>query len=574
MAILVAITPSSVLVLVSKILGLVALVQLLRFVWWLVNLLFILPRFDPLRRVPGPDGKKFENHFKEMGDPDVSPEEYDKWSKKYGKTWRYQGFGSFDYRLLSLDLRAISYILNSEVYEKPLMTRRMITRLVGKGVFATEGAEHKALRKLIAPAFTSKAIRALNPIFFQKADELRSIWDDIISSTPQSHTCDTTGDEKVCSETSSGEPEAVIDVFHWLSRLTFDVIGLAGFDYPFHALRDETEEVYSAYRHMFSAIEKCGGIMTILYLQFPILEKLFPNASIRQRNASLRAIRKSGKTLIDGKKAALLAEKASAKEIQEKDLLSLLLKANLSEDPSQQLPDSDILDQLSNFLFAGSDSTTLAISWCLHYLSLNPEIQHRLRDELLTLSPSSASSASSNESADSSVEIEALSYLEAVIKETLRVVPPAHGTLRFATRDDLIPLSHPIITPSGEEMMEIKIRKGSFVHIPLEGLNLSKDIWGEDAHEFKPDRWFNLPATARQHPGLANLMSFSFGPHACPGWRFSIVETKIVLATVIPQFVFEPATKIGKYASIVTRPFVDNQFNWSLPLKVSKYQDC
>lgn len=157
----------------------------------------------------------------------------------------------------------------------------------------------------------------------------------------------------------------------------------------------------------------------------------------------------------------------------------LSVKANLSENPAQRLSDSDLVDQLSTFLFAGSDSTAISISWCLHYLSLHPGLQCRVRDELTTCS-SPAEGAM-----DATSALDALPLLDAVVKETLRLAPPVHGTIRVATRDDFIPLSEPIVLRTNELVREVRIRKGSYVHIPIEGLNFSKDIWGDDALQFK-----------------------------------------------------------------------------------------
>lgn len=90
-----------------------------------------------------------------------------------------------------------------------------------------------------------------------------------------------------------------------------------------------------------------------------------------------------------------------------------------------------------------------------------------------------------------------------------------------------------------------------------------------------PDRWTNLPENARapMHPGLANVMSFSLGPHSCPGWKFSLVEIKVFLAVILPHFVFTPAEDIAKYNSILLRPYVAQQFERGtrLPVKVQRY---
>lgn len=59
-----------------------------------------------------------------------------------------------------------------------------------------------------------------------------------------------------------------------MSRAAFDVIGLAGFDYHFHSLEDETEDVYLAYRRMFDAAEKGNGMYDLVRIYFPLIEKI------------------------------------------------------------------------------------------------------------------------------------------------------------------------------------------------------------------------------------------------------------------------------------------------------------
>jgi hypothetical protein len=112
-------------------------------------------------------------------------------------------------------------------------------------------------------------VRALTPIFFQKAEELKDRWESLIAP----------GDDGVIDvvggASDDASPSAVIDVAHWVSRATFDVVGLAGFDYHFHSLRGESEELYVAYRRMFNVIEKGLGIRGVLQLYVPLLEKIW-----------------------------------------------------------------------------------------------------------------------------------------------------------------------------------------------------------------------------------------------------------------------------------------------------------
>jgi cytochrome P450 len=70
-------------------------------------------------------------------------------------------------------------------------------------------------------------------------------------------------------------------------------------------------------------------------------------------------------------------------------------------------------------------------------------------------------------------------------------------------------------------------------------------------------------------------MTFSFGPHSCPGYKFSILEMKVFIATLLPQFVFDPAEglEVGKFNAILTRPYVVDHFELGtrLPLVVKRF---
>ena len=125
-------------------------------------------------------------------------------------------------------------------------------------------------------------------------------------------------------------------------------------------------------------------------------------------------------------------------------------------------------------MFAGSDTTSLAVTWTLLLLAKYPQIQDQLRAELRGLPrPDNLD--------DEAVlahyqELAAAPLLDKVCRESLRIVPPVHSTIRVATQDDVLPDSK-----GGEG---IYIRKGTMVHVPIEGMNLDREIWGEDAWKF------------------------------------------------------------------------------------------
>ena len=159
--------------------------------------------------------------------------------------------------------------------------------------------------------------------------------------------------------------------------------------------------------------------------------------------------------------------------------------------PNQRISDEDILNNINTFMFAGSDTTSLSITWTLLILAIYPEIQTKLRNECLPILPSASLESLSQEQTESLYAlISELPYLDNVVRETLRLIPPLHSSIRVATQDDEIPTSSPIKLrmPDGtvyEETRPVKIAKGSFIHIPVEAFNLDKEVWGESAWAFK-----------------------------------------------------------------------------------------
>ena len=82
-------------------------------------------------------------------------------------------------------------------------------------------------------------------------------------------------------------------------------------------------------------------------------------------------------------------------------------------------------------------------------------------------------------------ELNALPYLDSVVRETMRLHAPVPSTVRVATKDDILPLSKPFTDKRGRIQEGITIRKGQTVMIPILAMNRAKWIWGEDAAEFR-----------------------------------------------------------------------------------------
>ncbi|KAG8830070.1 hypothetical protein FRC17_005491 [Serendipita sp. 399] len=241
------------------------------------------------------------------------------------------------------------------------------------------------------------------------------------------------------------------------------------------------------------------------------------------------------------------------------------------------MSDEELLDIVNTLLSGGSETTALAIAWTLHHLSLNPEVQGRLREELCTIPTYSPSQVSGEDEMLALFQsIDSLPFLDAVIKESLRLSPSVHSTIRVAMVDDEIPLSEAIVMRDGRVEKTLKVTKGQWIHIPLEAVNIDKTIWGEDAWEFKPDRWQDLPKEVSRIPGAySNLLSFSAGPRVCIGMRFAHMEMKIVLHQLLSTFKFKPKANIVKGTLTFSKPYVEDDWkkgrSSSLPLAVSRH---
>lgn len=511
---------------------------------------FLLPAFSQLHRLRGPRVRTpFSSHLKFVLDPSISGKLVNLFIEHYGSSFRINGVGCQDERLLSVDPIAMSHVLNRPwIYEKPWQSRRIITRLIGEGLLGSEGIIHKRLRKVSNPAFSPQSLREFLPIFFKKGLELRDLWRKFAVDHPEGHE---------------------IDVCHWLNRLTIDIIGETGFDYAFNAIQTETNEVYLAFRDMFASVfTKTPEWELFLGVYFPLFNKFWPSKTNRTVENSQRVIRTVGKEVIRRKKDALEKGKDPGK-----DLLTLLLKSNMSNEipPDQRISNEDLFNQISTFLFAGSDTSSLALTWTLQLLSEYPDVQNRLRCEIR------GSCQMSNDIKDMLVAedlstldlpyteifktIDSLPYLDNVIRESLRLVPPIHSSLRVATRDDYIPFSEPAVLRDGTKQSGLWIKKGQVVHVPFESFNLNQTVWGEDALSFNPDRWLNITKKMKQQPGLyPNNMSFSSGPRACIAMPFALMEIKVILYILLTSFTFEKTVDIMKVYVVFTRPFIQNRF--------------
>jgi len=146
-----------------------------------------------------------------------------------------------------------------------------------------------------------------------------------------------------------------------------------------------------------------------------------------------------------------------------RDLLSLLVKSNMATDlpEHQRMSDKDVLDQVPTFLVAGHETTSTGMTWALFALSQDKTVQNKLREELLTVDTETPTMD----------QLNALPYLDMVIRETMRIHAPVPSTIREAMKDDILPLNKPFTDRKGVVHDGIRVRKGQTLLIPILVMN-------------------------------------------------------------------------------------------------------
>ncbi|EKM59786.1 uncharacterized protein PHACADRAFT_115009 [Phanerochaete carnosa HHB-10118-sp] len=523
----------------------------------LCNLVLLVWRIStsPLQHLPGPPNESFVWGNAKTTEREGHSVPQDRWVQQYGHTIAYRSaFGVC--KLWTMDTRALNHIMtHSSIYQRAPPSRYQLSRVVGPGVLVTEDEQHKHQRRVMNPAFGPAQIRELTEIFTDKSNQMRDCWLEEISK--------------------SGGVSARVDALSWLSRTTLDIIGRAGFGYDFEALNpgEKTNELNEAFTTLFAEPKADRLFFAGLQASIPLLRLI--NNRISERAQAV--MRRMGMKLIAEKKAAIMAETSEKgrgierKDMTERDLLTLLIRANMATDipEDQRLTDDEVLAQVPTFIVAGHETTSTATTWALFSLSQRPDVQSKLREELLDVSTDSPSMD----------ELNALPYLDAVVRETLRHHSPVPDVMRQAVQDDVIPVGTPYTDKHGRVREHIEIKKGDSVYLPILALNRRKEIWGDDAHEFKPERWEHTPEAAASMPGIwGHLLTFLGGPRACIGYRFSLVEMKALLFALVRAFEFElgvPAEVVKKRSIIVTRPVItgpDGKTKGSLPLIIRPYR--
>lgn len=358
------------------------------------------------------------------------------------------------------------------------------------------------------PAFAFRHVKDLYQVFWSKSREMTDKLAEVIKTSP--------------------DGSSVVEIREWASRATLDIIGVAGMGQDFNALSNPESELNVTYRTIFSP-GRGARLMQVMSMFLPewLLRALPIKRNDELRNA-ISTIQRVSRDLIHSKRAKL--EKGSRTDV---DILSVAIE-------SGGFSDEDLVNQLMTFLAAGHETTASAMTWAVYLLCKHPEVQQRLREEIRTSLP-----AINDPSAQiSSTDIDHLQFLNAVSNETMRLFPPVPLTMRETDHDTTIQ-SH-------------FIPRGTTVIICPWAINTSKQLWGDDAREFNPDRWMG-PGKANTGGADSNyaVTTFLHGPRSCIGKDFAKAEFACLMAALVGRFEMaleDPGLKVEIQGGITARP--------------------
>jgi cytochrome P450 len=231
------------------------------------------------------------------------------------------------------DPKSLAEVLVTKSYdfEKPSEIRNFLRLVLGDGLVIVEGEEHKFQRKHLLPAFSYRHIKDLYPIFWSKASILNGLVAAEMYENP----------EPSSDSSNSKRLQGVVEINHWVNKVTMDIIGVAGLSREFNALHNSNDELIENYEALLEpSVEKAIFFAVNLIMPRKLVQML-PWKMNEKLETTTQNLRRICRQLVRDKKALKDSEKDG-----QVDILKLLIKSN-------DFSDDQLVDQLLTFLAAG-----------------------------------------------------------------------------------------------------------------------------------------------------------------------------------------------------------------------------
>jgi unspecific monooxygenase len=338
----------------------------------------------------------------------------------------------------------------------------------GDGLFTAYNDEPnwQKAHDLLTPAFSQAAMRGYHGVMLDVAKELTDKCDD------------------------RARADNSVDVSTDTTRVTLETIGRCAAGYSFHSFAAETVPPFVEF--MVSGLKGSDRVGMLRASWLPEFLARREERKVRRDAAYLHAVADE-----------IIANRRNEGLGHHDDLLEIMLASDLDA--------ANIRYQLLNFLVAGHETTSGALSFALYYLSRHPEVFAAARSEI--------DDVWGTDERPEFEMIAKLRYVRRVLDESLRLQPTVPGYYRAARADTVLAGVHPM-------------RKGDWVLALTATLHRDAQ-WGSDPDKFDPDRF--EPDRVRARPG-GLYKPFGTGPRSCIGRQFALHEAVLMLGTLIRRY--------------------------------------
>lgn len=347
-------------------------------------------------------------------------------------------------------------------------------------LFSLEGQAWRQLRTKLSPTFTSGKMKMMFETILNVAEDLK---------------------EFLLENTESGSTE--LEMKNILAGFTTDVIGSCAFGIECNSLRAAHCRFREVSRKIFE--QSVGQMMWMMFLM------LFKGlATTLKLKATPAEVEKFFESMVQD-----TIRHRERNNVQRNDFMNILIQMKNSEKLEEKLTLNEITAQSFIFFVAGFETSSTTMVNCLFELARNPEIQDKLRSEILKV----CGEGNLTYESVSSVE-----YLNMVIDETLRKHPVVDALMRTSNQSYPVPNS------------DLRIPEGTLTFIPVHALHHDPEYY-PDPDRFDPER-FNAVNRNSRHPFV--YLPFGEGPRNCIGMRFGLMQTRVGLITVLRSFRVKP----------------------------------
>ncbi|KAG6613952.1 Cytochrome P450 [Phytophthora cinnamomi] len=369
-----------------------------------------------------------------------------------------------------------------DTFERGVELRDLLYDFFGEGIVGADGENWQKQRRAASHMFTTRTLRdVMNTVVKEKTLQLREV---LTKCSKEGRTVDM----KSLLGKFSGDTFTKIAFGVDLNDLTGDVD--AKNDQPFNAAVEVMTEVLGS---------------RLLSPTWVWKLKRFLNVGDERKL-------KQACEIVHELTHKVMSESMQNKMSNRKNVLNLLVESSSGMDTTV------VRDAVMNFLLAGKDSTTFSLAWVLVSLNRHPEVLAKLRKEIHKKLPELMSGEIGIPSVD---DLQELPYLEAVVKESLRL----HAIATTRVPNKSVTLSDGTFVPLGCAVM-----------MPTYATARLKNVWGSDASHFKPERWIDPETGKVKAMSPFKFGTFISGPRQCVGMRFAMLEMRIATAVLFCRF--------------------------------------